>query len=389
MVRQEEALDAIVRRQHHTLLLQVGTCFYSFDRTGRFLFLSDTGRAIRRGLDHRMVESSMMRPNIWRTYHDLSEEQKHALLSSVYHHVETLLQQPQVPERAWLQRIVSWQGGRNLKQDYDAFYDVYKRVSILPPDQYKALFVQLAEGCSYNRCAFCDFYQDRSFHVKTSEELKEHVEKLKRFFGERLQDRDQVFLGDGNALVVAQDQLVEALYMLRHELSELPSNFTFSTFMDTFHVDDKTFEQLQTIRQLGLVNVYVGLETGYNALRRALKKPGSSEEAAEAISVLKRAGFYVGVIVLIGVGGDPYAVDHRMHTLDLLARLPLNEKDIIYLSPFVDPDNVHYHQWIRTQGIVPWNKQQIFEELQRFKQGLYTLTGKPKVTLYSIEEHLY
>ncbi len=389
MVRHEEALDAFVRRQHHTLLLQVGTCFYSFDRTGRFLFLSDTGRAVRRGLDHRMVESSTMRPNVWRTYHDLSEEQKHALLSSVYHHVETLLQQPQVSERAWLERIVSWQGDRDLKQDYDAFYNVYQRVSILPPDQYKALFVQLAEGCSYNRCAFCDFYQDRSFHVKTPEELKEHVGKLKRFFGERLQDRDQVFLGDGNALVVAQDRLVEALYMLRKELPELPSNFTFSTFMDTFHVDDKSLAQLRTIRQLGLTHVYVGLETGHNELRSALKKPGTSEEAAEAISILKSAGFHVGVIVLVGVGGDPFALDHRMRTLDLLACLPLDKNDIIYLSPFVDPDNVRYHQWIRSQGIVSWNKQKIFEEMRRFRDSLTSLSGKPKVTLYSIEEHLY
>ena len=50
--------------------------------------------------------------------------------------------------------------------DISRFHQIYKPISILPPDQYQALVLQATEGCSFNTCTFCALYRDRRFHIK-------------------------------------------------------------------------------------------------------------------------------------------------------------------------------------------------------------------------------
>ncbi len=45
------------------------------------------------------------------------------------------------------------------------FENIYLPISILPPDQYMSLVIQITEGCIYNQCTFCNFYRDRSFKI--------------------------------------------------------------------------------------------------------------------------------------------------------------------------------------------------------------------------------
>ena len=94
-----------------------------------------------------------------------------------------------------------------LQADARRFGEIYRPVSILPPDQYLALVVQATEGCSYNQCTFCDFYRDRPFRVKSADELRAHIAAVQAFFGPALGLRKSLFLADANALVVPMPRL--------------------------------------------------------------------------------------------------------------------------------------------------------------------------------------
>ncbi|WP_054970490.1 radical SAM protein [Alicyclobacillus ferrooxydans] len=390
--------------------------FCHFDRTGRFVRATGRDLTIRRGLDNRLlliaIDITHREDLKWfgrrRTYHDFSKDQKNAFYRTVYEAALAALSYsdstPDCPESdaarfansreslasrgdalRWTELLQQWTP-EALAADEAAFQRTYKPISILPPDQYKTLVVQVAEGCSYNRCLFCDFYRDRRFHVKTPAELEQHLGAIQSFFGPRLQDRTGVFLGDGNALVVSADRLLVAIKQIRESLGPLAASF--ATFMDTFNLDKKSIEALYTLREAGIDTVYVGLESGYDPLREFLKKPGPGSEALAAIRTLKQAGFTVGPIVMVGVGDRRYADEHFSHTVQLLKAAELTRVDKVFLSPFVLPSHGEYIGAAEHDDIIPYTEDEIEREMMRWKSALNQATAA-KVTGYYVREHIY
>jgi hypothetical protein len=87
----------------------------------------------------------------------------------------------------------AWDCAERLEADAARFARIYRPVSILPPDQYLALVIQATEGCSYNRCTFCDFYRDRPFRIKSAVELRHTLREVVDFFGEAMGLRGRCF----------------------------------------------------------------------------------------------------------------------------------------------------------------------------------------------------
>ncbi len=411
--------------------------FCHFDRTGRFVLAAAPSLTIRRGLDNRLMRISIdttHREDLkWfgrrRSYHDFSDVEKSDFYRAVYIEALTVLRHEQeaspsngerkLQEPAkygpatlteWGERLARWTPAALAKDEVD-FKATYKPISILPPDQYRTLVIQVAEGCSYNQCLFCDFYRDRRFHVKSPVELAAHLDAVEAFFGPRLHDRTGFFLGDGNALVVSADRLRVAIKQIQAafgpETDSTQTDFTqadsspvkpspdsshpiasFATFMDTFNLDKKSIEALHTLREEGIDTVYVGLESGYDPIRSFLKKPGPASEALAAIRTLKEAGYTVGPIVMIGVGDIRDADAHFEHTVLLLEEANLTPSDKIFLSPFVQPAHGEYRDATERYGVIPYTQDQIEREMMRWKDTLSKVT-RAKVTGYYVREHIY
>ena len=52
----------------------------------------------------------------------------------------------------------------------------YKGKVYRPPSEAYSLIVQVTYGCSHNRCAFCDMYDDKHFAMRPMEEIREDFE---------------------------------------------------------------------------------------------------------------------------------------------------------------------------------------------------------------------
>lgn len=363
-----------------TLAIGRGAVTHHFDRSGRLTFSTLPGATVRRSLDdHAMRVSTSEAMRVYERLSPGDKERWYREATALAMDAPLGDANPQI--REWIRRIAAWPPER-LALDAEAFARVYLPISILPPDQYHALVVQIAQGCSYNRCLFCDFYRDRPFHIKTPGELDEHIGRLRDFFAERLADRSGVFLGDGNALVVPTDKLLAMMGVMRRRLGAAAD--TFSTFMDTFTLERKTRDELVEIRKAGLTTVYSGLETGSDRLRAILRKPGTASEAAHALNVLKAAGFRLGVIVIVGVGGPSFANEHLRETRQTLDAIALSPHDIVFLSPFVDPEFLGYHDAVREGLLSTFTDAQVAQEISRWRQ---TLSGLPaKITTYSLKD---
>ena len=107
------------------------------------------------------------------------------------------------------------------------------------------------------------------------------------------------------------------------------------------------------------------------------------------VRALKEASLRVALVVLCGAGGDRFAEAHERDTLDLLGRLPLEDGDLVYLSPFVEWDGSAYAARARAEGVQPLDDAAVEAQLERLRAGVRERHPQVKAARYDIREFLY
>ncbi|GIV16117.1 MAG: radical SAM protein [Armatimonadota bacterium] len=380
---------------------------YTFDPVGRLWMAYIEGVNYKRGLDGRMV-CKWVTSDDARRLRRLSGEEADSILRRA--NQMTTLALDFFPSdgspacRGALEKACRWDVETHHR-DAQRFLQVYKPVSILPPDQYLALVVQVTEGCHWNRCTFCDFYRDRRFAIKTPQQLREHIAGVQEYFGDTLRLRNRIFLADANALVAPQKMLVPLLQVIREAFPIEPSDLSpehlqqwrekhpvrfqgMYSFIDAFTGYRKSVAELRDLQQLGVRRVYIGVETGCEELLRFLRKPQTNDEVLQLVHALKEAGISVGVIILLGAGGDRYARAHVTETVALLNRLPWSTGDILYFSELVEPFAGEYTHLAQEAGIQPLAPEQMRDQRREIESLLHLPAGVQRAT-YDIREFVY
>lgn len=397
---------------------------WNFDREGRLIGAWLEGRNYRRSLDNRVIEKQAgPQPGLsYRVRRELPADEARAFLARTYAQVanyRAALDDPSMriandasPEdgvaaRAALDRVLECDLAR-LERDAETFHRIYKPINILPPDQYLALVLQATEGCSYNQCAFCGFYRDRSFRVKRLDEFKQHIHDVRALFGDAITLRKTIFLADANALILPQDQLLSLFDAIHAEFAIQPCNLDRDalkvwkaqqpthfegvySFVDAFTTRRKPARQFAELAARGLRRVYVGLESGDAALLQFLGKPNVPEEARQLVCRVKEGGVAVGIVILAGAGGEKYAEPHVRHTVSIVNAMPLDERDLIYFSELVDYPRSEYSALARAAGIRPLTIEEIEEQMKQMRAGFRfpNANRAPKVSYYDVREFVY
>lgn len=273
----------------------------------------------------------------------------------------------------------------NLLEEAARFRAAYEPIGILPPDQYRALVLQATIGCTWNRCAFCSFYQDRPFRARGPQAFREHASRVAALLGRAAVLRDRIFLADGDALTLSNERLRPIFAAAREVFPDRP----LAGFVEAHAGGRKPAGDWEELRELGLQRICLGLESGHEPLLRLLNKPASAAEAGQVVGDLKAAGLSVAVVLLCGAGGERYAGPHVDDSLDLLRRLPLGAGDIVYLSPFVLHGGSEYARRLQEQGIRPMGPEAVEAQLAALRSGARAALPGVKAVRYDIREFLY
>lgn len=214
-----------------------------------------------------------------------------------------------------------------------------------PFSEANSYLLQCTIGCSHNGCTFCGMYKDRTYRVRSLDEIREDIRMAKAHYG----DLEKVFLCDGDAVAIETDVLLE---ILRTLYDTFPSLRHVGTYVGPKSVLRKSLSELGALRAAGLTKAYLGVESGDESVLKAVNKGVNYAEMLEAGQNLVQVDINLSSMVMLGIAGTGEPA--RKHAL-ATARIT-NEMKPRYLAALTYtpvPDTKLYKQVASGAFILP------------------------------------
>lgn len=232
----------------------------------------------------------------------------------------------------------------------------YKGKVYRPPSEAYSLIIQVTFGCSHNRCAFCDMYDDKHFSLRPMEEIREDLAAARQVY----RRVGRVFLADGDALIRPAAQLLEILGWV-YEL--FPECERVTCYASPASLQVRTEDELRALRAAGLTMVYMGLESGCDAVLERMNKGHTAAAIIDAGQKARRCGLALSVTAISGLGSLELLEDHAMGTAQALSAM--KPEYIGLLTLMVEP-GTPLEQWVREGSFVVPGAPDILRETEIF-----------------------
>ncbi len=231
-----------------------------------------------------------------------------------------------------------------------------------PPSEADSLILQVTNGCSWNKCVYCEMYTapQKKFKPKPESEILIEIQRC----GDQLPNTRRVFLADGDAMALSFRRLKSILEAIN---KYLPNVTRVTAYCLPRNLKKKTVEELSELQSLGLSMVYVGVETGDDELLTLIDKGETYQSTCDALIKLQAAGIKRSVMVINGLGGQALSTQHAQQT----ARL-INATQPEYLASlvlFFSKGDQRYKEAFSGR-FQEMSDIQLFREMQQFIQAL-------------------
>lgn len=137
----------------------------------------------------------------------------------------------------------------------------------------------------------------------------------------------RVFLADGDAMTLSYRRLHEIMQAVNEYLPDIQR---VSAYCLPRNIKNKSVDELQRLRDMGLEMVYVGCETGDDLVLERVNKGETWQTSLDALLKLQQAGIRRSVMILNGLGGARYSEQHALNSASLM-----NESQPEYLAMLV------------------------------------------------------
>ena len=121
-----------------------------------------------------------------------------------------------------------------------------------------------------------------------------------------------------NPLALSFDRLMPRLELIRKYLPELEHMYTQTRVSD---LKNKTVEQLRQLKEIGVNEISLGVESGDDWTLKRINKGYTSEDILEQCHKLEEAGIQYWVTFLNGVAGCEHSHDHAVNSAKIFNQL--------------------------------------------------------------------
>ena len=234
----------------------------------------------------------------------------------------------------------------------------YKGKVYRPPSEAYSLIVQVTYGCSHNRCAFCDMYDDKHFSMRPMQEIREDFELARRVY-KRV---ERVFLADGDALMRKTADLVEILGLI---YGLFPECERVSCYASPASLQVKSEDELRLLRARGLQMVYMGLESGCDAVLTRMQKGHDAADIVAAGQKARRCGFALSVTAISGLGSVAL---WRQHAADTAKAASAIKPEYLGLLTLMVEHGTPLESWVKNGEFTLLSPLEVLKETELFLQ---------------------
>ncbi|RTL26767.1 MAG: radical SAM proteinB12-binding domain-containing radical SAM protein [Rhodocyclaceae bacterium] len=182
-----------------------------------------------------------------------------------------------------------------------------------PPSEAESLILPVTDGCSWNKCSFCEMYTapQKAFRARDEDEVLTSIRRIGERYGNQVR---RVFLADGDALVLPTRRLLAILEAIH---THLPSVHRVSSYCLARNLKKKTVPELASLREAGLRMAYLGAESGDDTVLAKVNKGETFDSTRDALLKLGEAGITRSVMILNGLGGQILSEQHAYNSARL------------------------------------------------------------------------
>ncbi len=173
--------------------------------------------------------------------------------------------------------------------------------------------LQITQGCTHNSCKFCTMYRNVGFRIQPMEWIEEDLQELR----EMTPGATTIQLLSANPLALTYDKLAPILEKINQYLPNMQYIYAATRVTD---ICNKTVEQLKKLRDMGLKEISLGVESGDDWTLDRVNKGYHAADIIEQCGKLTEAGIDFWMTFLNGVAGKEHSRDHAIHSAEIFSQ---------------------------------------------------------------------
>ena len=263
---------------------------------------------------------------------------------------------------------------------------VFRIGPIRPPSEANSLLIQVTNGCTWNKCRFCQLYRHTKFKAYSADSIRSDIDNI-AYWAQRVRKYERkagwdidginaelsaiaddeerqcmytvanwliaggenVFLQDGNSTALSSGRLTDVLVYLRQVFPQIKR---ITSYGRAENLSRSSAEDYAELKAAGLDRIHSGFESGSDAVLKRINKGVTQEQQIRAGKAVKAGGIELSIYFMPGVGGRDLSADNAEGTAEVINA--------------VDPNFVR----VRTAAVKPGT-----ELYKDWQDGLFELCG--------------
>lgn len=173
--------------------------------------------------------------------------------------------------------------------------------------------LQVTQGCTHNRCKFCTMYHGVKFRMQLMEWIEEDLVELSKL----APHAKTIQLLSANPLVMTYNKLLPIMEKINEYLPEIEYVYAATRVSD---IKNKSVDELAHLKELGLREISLGVESGDDWTLKRVNKGYTSEDIIEQCNKLTDAGIGFWMTFLNGAAGKEHSMDHAINSAEIFSQ---------------------------------------------------------------------
>jgi len=173
--------------------------------------------------------------------------------------------------------------------------------------------LQIIQGCTHNNCKFCTMYKEVPFRMQPMEWIEEDLQEI----AEIAPDATTIQLLSANPLCMTYDKLAPILEKINAYLPKMEYIYASTRVTD---IKKKTVEELKKLKELGLREISLGVESGDDWTLDRINKGYHASDIIEQCKKLEEAGIDYWMTFLNGTAGKEHSMEHAINSAKIFSQ---------------------------------------------------------------------